>query len=440
MAPSGRDRRRPPGFTLVELLVVTGLILLLMTLALAVVPRFQEKKKVSLGASQLQGWLLTAKQWAMRDQRPRGVRLHNAVLYTPMPSPAGGLSWKITYQPVNSFSYIEQPDDFVGPAGTGIYVQSVVSIPAPPPASHLPSPPFFLNIGGAFYWNPEFQGGVVVTRYQETPGVGVDFSGGYGFPVAPQWPVQVGDLMEFYSGAGARVFPIRAILQTQITSTNTVRQIALVTGPASNAEDNDPNINTYVAGADFRIVRQTRPKVGEPPLQLPTNIVVDLTVNNTHDPSNASNPSLAYPIKYDSAHSQRGWPASYRSPLPSPVPGPQGSVAFTSNIDILFSPTGAVISSGLPEGDVKLWLRDVSADAILPPTTYADYPTGSLLFNGEQFIVKVTLRTGMIAVQPLDDLTVPVSNLTLQLPPGVNPVPVYRDPYSFTRDGKASGL
>src|SRR5437588_10342280 len=76
-------RRR--GFTLVEMLVVLALMLVLAALAVAFVPRMNERAKTPRGASQLQMWLLIARQWAKRDNIPTGIRLQAGRLY-PVPN------------------------------------------------------------------------------------------------------------------------------------------------------------------------------------------------------------------------------------------------------------------------------------------------------------------------------------------------------------------
>ena len=76
-----RTQRRParPGYTLVELLVVMSLIILLAALALGVsqTGMFGSQKVISAG-DRVSGWLLIAKQRAVRDGAPRGVRFFSS--------------------------------------------------------------------------------------------------------------------------------------------------------------------------------------------------------------------------------------------------------------------------------------------------------------------------------------------------------------------------
>src|SRR4051812_39529134 len=63
------------GFTLIELLVVIALLVVLFTLVAAFGPGLNDRQKVSQSATQIQTWLLIAKQRAFRDHLPRGLRL-----------------------------------------------------------------------------------------------------------------------------------------------------------------------------------------------------------------------------------------------------------------------------------------------------------------------------------------------------------------------------
>jgi prepilin-type N-terminal cleavage/methylation domain-containing protein len=67
---------RRGGFTLVELLVVTGLILVLTALAVGVAySGILDSHKLTSGSDKLSGWLLQARAKAIRNQWPNGIRL-----------------------------------------------------------------------------------------------------------------------------------------------------------------------------------------------------------------------------------------------------------------------------------------------------------------------------------------------------------------------------
>ena len=95
-AASVRPTRR--GFTLVELMVAIVIIIILATITVLFLPNVNEQTRAARGADQVQGWLLLAKQWALRDQSPRGLR----AVEDP---PGSGL--------VRSFVYVEQPEVLV---------------------------------------------------------------------------------------------------------------------------------------------------------------------------------------------------------------------------------------------------------------------------------------------------------------------------------------
>lgn len=94
--PQTNVARRRPGFTLVELLVAMALIATLAGLTILLLPGYNLREQVSSGASRLQGWLTAAKQRALLDRAPRGVRL--------IPDTTGNF--------LVEGVYIEQPDDF----------------------------------------------------------------------------------------------------------------------------------------------------------------------------------------------------------------------------------------------------------------------------------------------------------------------------------------
>src|SRR4051812_22158785 len=89
-----RHRR---GVTLIELLIVMAILAVLATMIVAAAPRFGERQRATRGAGQLQSWLNPAKQRAIRDQRPVGLRL---------PVTSG------TY--ITELVYVEMPDEGVG--------------------------------------------------------------------------------------------------------------------------------------------------------------------------------------------------------------------------------------------------------------------------------------------------------------------------------------
>src|SRR5262245_38835826 len=104
------------GFTLIELLVVIAIFIALAAMIAVAAPKFGERQGPTRGAAQLQTWLNLARQMAIRDQRPRGIRIL---------VPAGGALAEANYS--RELQYIEQPADFTPMPIGG---RSNVSVPA----------------------------------------------------------------------------------------------------------------------------------------------------------------------------------------------------------------------------------------------------------------------------------------------------------------------
>lgn len=323
-SPRAWASRRRPGFTLIEILMVVSIVLLLTTIAVAFLPKIQEKQRATQGAVQLQSWLRTAKQWALRDGAPRGIRLGTA-----------GTNL------VTQLQYIEQPDDWVPAVGGQLALWATA-------AGSLPNISLF-QTGGPLGLS--------------LPNTTLDFTGGYGPAATNGWPVQVGDYLEINQPGPLYL----------ITAIDPVNQQLSLNGPKTSGIF---PLSILSATTNFRVVRQPRPRLGESPLLMPLNVAIDLTTN-----------------------------AAYGNSLPS-----------SGNIDILFGPSGTLVGWTGAADRIHLWVRDTSEDSVSGSST---------MFNGEQNLISVSVRTGMISAHPVDTK---VSGNS------------YQNPYSFTQDGRASGL
>lgn len=98
-------RTKRTGFTLVELLVAIGIAIVLAGLAALTFPNYRQSTAVTNSVNQLQAALSVAKQRAIRDKLPRGVRLIN------------------TGDPfVTELQFIEQPEPIVPPLGSYLVI------------------------------------------------------------------------------------------------------------------------------------------------------------------------------------------------------------------------------------------------------------------------------------------------------------------------------
>jgi prepilin-type N-terminal cleavage/methylation domain-containing protein len=189
-----------------------------------------------------------------------------------------------------------------------------------------------------------------------------DFSGGWGGSPSVQWPVQQHDYLEWGSGTPSIsastvcVLPITPVSSTAPTATTAGTGVLTATLPA------DAYLYTPQGPSNWRIVRQPRIKTGDQVRALPNDVVVDLNTNST-----------------------------YGSPLPYNL--------YAGNIvDILFAPSGAVITPGAAGQDIRLWVLDSAAQ----PPAYIAAPATVHTYAGPQFIVSVAIRTGFIQIQPVD--------------------------------------
>jgi prepilin-type N-terminal cleavage/methylation domain-containing protein len=204
-----------PGYTLVELLVVMALMLVLTALAVLIVPRINDEQRATKAATQLQQWIEIAKQRAVRDRAPRGVRL---------------LAGKTAVLQVTDIVYLEQPDDYhlgatddsaVTHAAQKLKIQSTATASA----------------------------GASIVNFSNTNRL---LTGGLTDPTL--YPVQPGDYIEL--GTTGKVFKINSVNSgTQLTLTQSV--------PAA------------VTTKDYRIIRAPRP-TGDDTLEMANNVIIDV--------------------------------------------------------------------------------------------------------------------------------------------------------------------
>jgi prepilin-type N-terminal cleavage/methylation domain-containing protein len=95
-------KRKRDAFTLVEMLIVLAIIAALAALVAFTFPSFQERSRAAKGGQALQAWLNYARQRALMEQAPRGLRF--------MISPSALTGGFV----VRECQYLEQPDDYTG--------------------------------------------------------------------------------------------------------------------------------------------------------------------------------------------------------------------------------------------------------------------------------------------------------------------------------------
>jgi hypothetical protein len=425
------------------MLVVIFLIVILATLAVAIVPRFQEQARAARGADQLQGWLLIAKMRAKREGHPVGLRLQvpivahatgpiNAVPNVPVAANLDavmGTSGYGDFWRIQQYSWLVVADNDAGLNAEVVQVRSVAgttiqavfaythnnaaSKPAVRLLGHVTTLQYIEQPDDlVITWKDET--GSTTTRplivqnktavlqpWPQTPPpvpnpAPPDFSGGFSQAQQDQWPVQPGDFLELYGGGQVH----------QITSWPTQVAPGPPGYPAQPAYIGQlslysavPNTTTALTTHQWRIIRSPRVLKGEADLAMPQGVIVDVGTNYA---------------------SGLGTDKVWGNQLPvDPRMG---------NIDILFSPAGAVVSRGPMGSSIILWVRDIgqgeSSQTYQFNTTYGFNDPNNPVYLGSPTLVTVYTATGFIAAHPVD-VSGAVNN---------------NNPYTFTQDGRSSGL
>jgi hypothetical protein len=156
---------------------------------------------------------------------------------------------------------------------------------------------------------------------------------------------------------------------------------------------------------NYSFYRKAQPIAGEPVLQMPRDIAIDISRDDKNPPS---------------------WYRMY--PWSANVLG-------TQPFKILFDPKGQVIGQeGRAGNRICLWVRDVSNNVF--PNSFNDRNATdpNVLPPGDNSLITIYTRTGLITAHPIDDSKDAAGNY-LRLRPG----PTW-NPFYFTQDGRSSGM
>ena len=332
-------------FTLVELLVVLGIMLVLMSLAVVMATSgILDNHRLSAGSDRVSGWLLQARSKAFRDRLPRGIRF--------VPNAQGF---------VTEAQFIEVPEPYV-----------------PNPSQ---------STGGMK---------LVFSYRQQVDAMGAPLTN-----VQPRREVYIlgaltdlnnaileaaaGDTLKIASFTSLQRITALTIVNRTIVWEGTPQMFPMILVDLANplllpdlgpftlqtqtAAYNDSDTrNLQYLTMQFSFLRQARPMLGEQPLKFSANTAVQLSLV-PNDTMTESLTSLSL------------------------IPAVNGSY------DVLFAPTGEVLNNG-GLGRVVLWMRN--------PDLATAYPTRVSLAgrteyeaSGEMALITVYCKTGAVATHPV---------------------------------------
>lgn len=295
-----------------------SIIVALAGMAMLITPRFAEDQRTTRGADMIQGWLLGAKQRAYRDQTPRGLRL---VRSSDNPLVVRELVW------------IERPEDLKGEPDPGV-VDTILTQPsnfANTNRNHLQVPPVTMaNVPNAhsFVFVPNWD---LVSNDSVLPGDWLKINT---YETQPYNIHRIANVLPFTSRS-RRGIPVQGTLLQLMAADNVTPSLVR----ATIAMEDDTR---------YQIIRGTRPMSGEPMLQLPSGVAVDLDAGTV---------------------------------------GTSVLSGAADGLDLLFDARGQLTGGNGTAGKVVLRVRNADR-----PATF-----------GEQLFVLVFSRTGLISACPVGD-------------------------------------
>jgi prepilin-type N-terminal cleavage/methylation domain-containing protein len=440
----GRGRRR--GFTLIELLVVILIILIVSAVALPVVLPALSHRQVSEAARLLQGALVGARDSALKNGTPSGIRLMPDAAF-PLAFLANGqidptqplaasriipiesapeysegmltientqISFNVTYPAINGGgNYPIGTGNYIGGAQVLMVKEQIIGTANGTTGLNNPTSWFWnirvgdkLQINGAGLWytvvGPMFvtpQNGnaeLFVNNGAAGSGSGFqDFQGGV--TVQPEFLFLVNGLDDNSNGWIDEGFD-----GIDNNANGTIDEIAEWENETWPATMVNPS---PLANVPYTIQRRPTPVANAREISLPTNVVIDLTMLLG-----------SLPIAPEGNNQTATWQFAERSQFPNGVIDP-----YTGNVDILLNPNGTVVpttiysapsSFGMSAAFFHFWLAERS-DIVAPSAsaTAAPYlPVGNInqhlisttspytgpTLQGEYRIVSLFTRTGQV--------------------------------------------
>lgn len=440
------------GFTLVEMLIVLGIIVAVAAMFIPVALNMTERNQVAKGASMLENALALAKARAIAEKRPSGVRIALTApnLRTLTTGPA--FAW------YDELQYIEDPGDYVnawvwglGGSGPQIVEQPFWTTPTPSPgvipagidavtvadpipnftASTVAGPATISSASiprSRLLFGPISQ---IVSGGDNNQWTGNLFGIHFSQRMAYNWyaripvPVQPGDMVEI-NGVG-ELFQVVAVSLDQVNGNNNTNvnisatanpiRVPILVLDRSLPRDILPARNGL---PNFRIIRQPRAISSLNPVKLPQDVVIDLTPSRVNFPSAGAGSDTDTTNSIYMSNVSAGVGVSAITGLTTSNP----NLVAPDYIDIMFAPSGEIISTNQifrtgtnvgqssvgQSGLIALWVHSRG-----DPNLWAARQITAAQGNADnQAIVAINGRTGFIGSYPINKLTAdPLANARL---------------------------
>lgn len=430
-------RQTRAGFTLVEILLVLGIVVLLATLLVPLALRMQDRSNIPQGVQTIEQAIAEAKARAKLEKRVQGIRLlamenqqrqlasgnfvrwYDSIQFIEDPGPfAEGFVWAWVEDPLpvaGATKIFRMPTWLTAPSPVETYVM------ANPPAdvwqvdvSYLAAAPTPLPRAGTnIVFGPFEQ--IPSNPAGNTPLGGRKQINPFSFlgPAALPAFVEVGDFLEI-NGIG-QLFRITAIASSQTAPVIVPSRLTL---DRPLPHDIQPPLNGY---PNYKIHRQPRPVPNKPVKKLPRECIVDM-----QPPAAATSAAPnVFPNAADRDAAGALWirGVSRGIPLLSLPPAAQNAANTSGTIDLLFSPTGELVrpaGQASPDDIVYLWVHTYGN-----PDAWQAGNAGAAAGNVDnQALVVIYARTGQVASFPVNHL--------FNGPPG--------DPWATAKQGRAQGM
>src|SRR5205823_4636424 len=113
------------GFTLVEMLIVLGVIATVAAIFVPIALNLSDRNQVPKGASMLENALALAKARAVSEKRPNGVRISLTASNLRTLTSGSSFAW------YDELQYIEDPGDYVNAWGWGLTTSGAITVEQP---------------------------------------------------------------------------------------------------------------------------------------------------------------------------------------------------------------------------------------------------------------------------------------------------------------------